>query len=43
MKKIGKFLSIFVFFIVCSFYGFSQEDANPKVVDLCKKAKHEIN
>ena len=43
MKKIGKILSIFVFFIGLSFYGFSQEDANPKVVDLCKKAKHEIN
>ncbi|MBP5556712.1 MAG: PD40 domain-containing protein [Bacteroidales bacterium] len=43
MKKIGKILSIFVFFIGLSFYGFSQENANPKVVDLCKKAKHEIN
>jgi outer membrane protein OmpA-like peptidoglycan-associated protein len=43
IKKIGKFLSIFVFFCLLSVNGFAQQDANPKVVELCKKAKHEIN
>ena len=43
IKKIGKILSIFVFFTLLSFVGNAQQDTIPKVVDLCKKAKHEIN
>lgn len=40
--KIGKFVSIFVFLFGISLCGYSQEE-NPKVVDLCKKAKHKLN
>lgn len=40
--KIGKLVSIFVFLFGISLCGYSQEE-NPKVVDLCKKAKHELN
>ena len=41
-QKIGRFLPIFVFIIALIFPSFSQNN-NPKVVDLCKKAKVELN
>ncbi len=41
--KIGKILSVFVFFSFCFSFAFAQKDVNPKVIDLCKKAKHELN
>ena len=42
-KKIGKMLSIFAFLLLNFALVQAQNDVNPKVVDLCKKAKHELN
>lgn len=41
--KIGKVLSIFAYLLLCFCCVQAQNDVNPKVVDLCKKAKHELN
>lgn len=41
--KIGKLLSVFVFFSLCFSFTYAQKEVNPKVVELCKKAKHELN
>jgi outer membrane protein OmpA-like peptidoglycan-associated protein/tetratricopeptide (TPR) repeat protein len=43
-KKIGMTLSFFsIFFFIGNSFVHAQDVVNPKVVDLCKKAKHELN
>lgn len=41
--KIGTLVSVFVFFASISSPLSAQKTVNPKVVELCKKAKHELN